>query len=40
MTGIAAGKATRALCDNGWTEVATAKDLAGQDRFLIARRAA
>jgi len=34
------GETTRALCGNGWTEVATAKDLAGQDRFLIARRPA
>ena len=34
------GETTRALCSSGWTEVATAKDLAGQDRFLLARRPA
>ena len=32
------GAATRALCATGWTEVATAKDLSGTDRFLVARK--
>ena len=33
------GEATRSLCKSGWTEVATVKDLSGQDRFLVARKA-
>ena len=32
------GAPTRALCASGWTDVATVKDLAGVDRFLVARR--
>lgn len=33
------GPSTCALCTEGWTEVATVKDLEGQDRFLVARKA-
>lgn len=32
------GASTRALCGPGWTEVQTVRDLAGTDRFLIARK--
>jgi len=32
------GAATRALCDEGWTEVETLLDLSGTDRFLVARK--
>lgn len=38
--GFDQGQATRALCGNGWTEVATRQDLSGHDRFLVARKAA
>ena len=33
------GASTRALCASGWTDVATVQDLAGVDRFLVARKA-
>jgi release factor glutamine methyltransferase len=33
------GAATRELCAEGWTDVATLPDLSGTDRFLAARRA-
>lgn len=33
------GASSRALCAEGWTEVATVKDLEGQERFLVARKA-
>lgn len=32
------GPATVALCDEGWESAATVKDLAGLDRFLVARK--
>jgi release factor glutamine methyltransferase len=32
------GASTRTLCGAGWTDVATVKDLAGIDRFLVARK--
>jgi release factor glutamine methyltransferase len=34
------GRPTRDFCVRGWEEVATIKDLGGQDRFLVARRLA
>ena len=36
--GFDQGTSTRALCGEGWTEVSTAKDLSGHDRFLVARK--
>lgn len=33
------GPSTCALCTEGWRDVATVKDLEGQDRFLVARKA-
>jgi release factor glutamine methyltransferase len=32
------GPSTRALCGPGWSEIGTEKDLAGHDRFLVARK--
>jgi release factor glutamine methyltransferase len=37
--GFDQGASTRALCGAGWTEVSSAKDLSGQDRFLVAAKA-
>lgn len=37
--GFDQGIATQALCIEGWTDVATTKDLSGNDRFLVARKA-
>ena len=36
--GFDQGPATRALCGQGWSEVATVLDLSGHDRFLVARK--
>ncbi len=37
--GFDQGAATRSLCDTGWAEIVTIKDLSGQDRFLAVRKA-
>lgn len=37
--GFDQGAATRELCGEGWTDVATVQDLSRQDRFLVARKA-
>lgn len=37
--GFDQGPSTRALCGEGWTEVATVQDLSKLDRFLVARKA-
>jgi release factor glutamine methyltransferase len=36
--GFDQGAPTRELCGNGWTDVATVRDLSGQDRFLVAKK--
>lgn len=36
--GFDQGPATRELCGEGWTDVATVQDLSGQDRFLVAKK--
>lgn len=37
--GFDQGASTRELCGQGWSDVATVRDLSGQDRFLVARKA-
>jgi len=36
--GFDQGISTRELCGQGWTDVATVRDLSGQDRFLVAQK--
>jgi len=36
--GFDQGTSTRELCGQGWTDVATVRDLSGQDRFLAAQK--